>query len=223
MRWPRHCPRARGDGRADLSIRERSQARRRTAMKRTAKSCGSDAPGLASSFAEASRPDRAQTKPIREMTVTTKPGRRGEHEVSRKTIACGNAGCSGGPVVTTLVGFILFAREAAGALGARHSPRPHFCWANELMHNSGAIALRDRAVIFGIDVIGRSDLSAAAQRAAASAEARRAKVEATKQLIFTFWRHGLLRGARHRVARSLSSGARSRDPWAPTRWLAMTA
>jgi hypothetical protein len=34
---------------------------------------------------------------------------------------------------------------------------------------------------------------------------------------------GLLRGACHRAARSLSSGAHSRDPLAPTRWLAMTA
>src|SRR5881392_2439316 len=33
---------------------------------------------------------------------------------------------------------------------------------------------------------------------------------------------GLLRGVCHRAARSLSSGARSRDPLAPTRWLAMT-
>src|SRR6266436_5556892 len=59
-------------------------------------------------------------------TVSNKPGHRGEREVSRKTIACGNAGCSGGPVVTTLVCFVYFAREAAGAFGARHSPRPLF-------------------------------------------------------------------------------------------------
>src|SRR5882724_10391791 len=61
-------------------------------LKRTAKSCGSDAPMLASSLRE-----EAQA------TVSNKPGHRGEREVSRKTIACGNAGCSGGPVVTTLV------------------------------------------------------------------------------------------------------------------------
>jgi hypothetical protein len=50
-------------------------------LKRTAKSCGSDAPGLASSLRE-----EAQA------TVTTKPGRRGEREVSRKTIAQGRPG-----------------------------------------------------------------------------------------------------------------------------------
>src|SRR5258705_6914072 len=101
MRWPRQRPRARSNRRAGLSIRERSQARRRTALKRTAKSRGSDAPRLASSFAEVSPPNRALDKAIiRETTVTIKPGRRGEREVSRKTITCGNAGCSGGPVVT---------------------------------------------------------------------------------------------------------------------------
>ena len=50
-------------------------------LKRTAKSCGSDAPGLASSLRE-----EAQA------TVATKPGHRGEHEVSRKTIAQGRPG-----------------------------------------------------------------------------------------------------------------------------------
>jgi hypothetical protein len=50
-------------------------------LARTAKSCGSDAPGLASSLRE-----EAQA------TVTTKSGHRGEREVSRKTIAQGRPG-----------------------------------------------------------------------------------------------------------------------------------
>src|SRR5258705_13694213 len=82
-------------------------------LKRTAKSCGSDAPGLASSLRE-----EAQA------TVTTKPGHRGEREVSRKTIACGNAGCfrcDRGDYARVL---FYFGREAAGALSARHSLRP---------------------------------------------------------------------------------------------------
>src|ERR1700738_4338177 len=41
-----------------------------------------------------------------------------------KAIACGNAGCSGATVVTTLACYLHFAREAAGATGTRHSPRP---------------------------------------------------------------------------------------------------
>src|SRR5437016_10186026 len=48
---------------------------------RTAKSCGSDAPMLASSLCEEAQ-----------MTVSNKPGHRGEREVSRKTIARGVPG-----------------------------------------------------------------------------------------------------------------------------------
>src|ERR1700687_4077510 len=47
-------------------------------------------------------------------------------------------GESGVTVVTMLVCFIYFAREAAGALSARHSPRPLFSWAKGFMHGSGA-------------------------------------------------------------------------------------
>src|SRR6266403_5911615 len=50
-------------------------------LMRTVKSCGSDAPGLASSLREDAQ-----------ATVTTKPGHRGEREVSRKTIAQGRPG-----------------------------------------------------------------------------------------------------------------------------------
>jgi hypothetical protein len=45
---------------------------------------------------------------------------------------------SGVTVVTTLVCFIYFAREAAGASSARHSLRPLFSWAEGFMHDSGA-------------------------------------------------------------------------------------
>src|SRR5437016_4872979 len=84
------------------------------ALTRTAKSCGSDAPRLASSLRE-----EAQA------TVATKPGHRGEHEVSRKTIARGMPGdfrCDRGDYARVLTSLI--AREASGALGARHSLRP---------------------------------------------------------------------------------------------------
>jgi hypothetical protein len=57
-------------------------------------------------------------------TVAKEPGRRGEHEISVKTIAQGRPGISGEPVVTMLVCFIYFAREAAGATGTRLSLRP---------------------------------------------------------------------------------------------------
>src|SRR5258706_13340443 len=65
-------------------------------LMRTAKSCGSDAPGLASSLREDAQ-----------ATVTTKPGHRGEREVSRKTIARGMPGETGVTVVTTLVCFFI--------------------------------------------------------------------------------------------------------------------
>ena len=82
-------------------------------LKRTVKSCGSDAPMLASSLRE-----EAQA------TVSNKPGHRGEREVSRKTIARGMPGdfrCDRGDYARVLFSF---AREAAGASGARHSLRP---------------------------------------------------------------------------------------------------
>src|SRR6202030_2565091 len=41
-----------------------------------------------------------------------------------KPLRAGMPGDPGGPVVTTLVWFLFFPREAAGALGTRHSPRP---------------------------------------------------------------------------------------------------
>src|SRR5258705_3052132 len=84
-------------------------------LTRTAKSCGSDAPMLASSLRE-----EAQA------TVSNKRGHRGEREVSRKPIARGMPGRSVVTVVTMLVCLFYFAYEAAGASSARHSLRPLF-------------------------------------------------------------------------------------------------
>jgi hypothetical protein len=61
---------------------------------------------------------------FREATVSNKRGHRGEREVSRKTIARGMPGllrCTCGDYARVLFSF---AREAAGALGTRHSLRP---------------------------------------------------------------------------------------------------
>src|SRR5436309_4739898 len=74
------------------------------ALTRTAKSCGSDAPMLASSLREEAQ-----------MTVSNKPGHRGEREVSRKTIARGMPGrfrCDRGDYARVLC-FILHARLRA--------------------------------------------------------------------------------------------------------------
>ena len=90
-----------------LAARETSAA-----CRRTAKSCGSDAPMPASSLREDAQ-----------ATVSNKHGHRGEREVSRKTIARGMPGRSGVTVVTMLV-CLFFTHEAAGASRARHSLRP---------------------------------------------------------------------------------------------------
>src|SRR5216684_629031 len=95
------------------------------ALKRTAKSCGPDTPTLVSSRRataddggkQARSPGRARRKPLKPL--------RGECRA-----------ISGVTVVTSLVCFIYFAREAAGALGIRHSLRPLFCWANDFCKNS---------------------------------------------------------------------------------------
>ena len=98
----------------------------RTAPVRTAKSCRSDAPRPASSLRE-----EAQA------TVSSKPGQREEREISRKTIARGMPGdfrCDRGDYAR--VPFHI-AREAAGALGTRHSLRPLIRGANGSCKTSG--------------------------------------------------------------------------------------
>ena len=83
---------------------------------RTAKSCGPDAPTLASSLAET----------IREATVAKSPVTGESTKEAVKTIARGMPGNPGEPVVTNSSCFLHFAREAAGALGTRQSLRPLF-------------------------------------------------------------------------------------------------
>ena len=102
MRWTRRCC-------------------RRTASKRTEKSCGPGAPTLALRFVDddprndggkrARSPGRARRKPL-------KPSR-GESRLIPSE-----------PVVTMLVCFSTFAREAAGAVGTRLSLRPLFSGRN---------------------------------------------------------------------------------------------
>jgi hypothetical protein len=97
--------RTRGGMRWTLAARETNAA-----CWRTAKSCRSDAPRPASSLRE-----EAQA------TVPTKPGHRGEREVSRKTIARECRVKPSEPVVTTLVCFVSFRTRGYGC-----SERPAF-------------------------------------------------------------------------------------------------
>src|SRR5258706_5725247 len=82
-------------------------------LKRTVKSCRSDAPMLASSLRE-----EAQA------TVSNKPGHRGEREVSRKTIARGMPGllrCTCGDYARVLY---LFRTRGCGCIGRPAFPAP---------------------------------------------------------------------------------------------------
>jgi hypothetical protein len=125
-----HCPvPQRGVGQrhqrgAGCGGRGRCQRRRRCS--RTAKSCGSDAPMLASSLRE-----EAQA------TVSNKPGHRGDHEVRRKTIARGCRVISGVTVVTTLGAFFLSAR-GCGCIVRPAFPAPSDFRGERFMHSSGA-------------------------------------------------------------------------------------
>src|SRR6266404_6896992 len=97
-------------------------------LMRTAKSCGSDAPGLASSLREDAQ-----------ATVATKPGHRGDHEVRRKTIARGMPGdfrCDRGDYARVLC---FFRTRGCGCIGHPAFPAPSvFLGANRSCKTSGA-------------------------------------------------------------------------------------
>jgi hypothetical protein len=110
-----------------------------SAILRTAKSCGPDASMVGVKFAEESP----------RMTVTTKPDHRGEYEISRNTIACGNAGCPGATVVTNACAYY----TSRTRLRVQRAPGiPHaLCWAKD-MHNSGA-SCRENAAAHPIVIV----------------------------------------------------------------------
>src|SRR5256714_13688543 len=104
-------------------------------LRRTAKSCGSDAPTLASSRRKYFRWRRWQTSPV--------TGKSTKETV--KTIARGMPGeirCDRGDYARML---FYFACEAAGASRARHSLRPLFLRGEWIVHDSGA-SRRENAI-----------------------------------------------------------------------------
>src|ERR1700737_2349876 len=112
---------------------------------RTAKSCGPDAPTLASSFANGkSAQPGADKSDIREMTVAKEPGHRGARHRPLKPLRAGMPGDPGGPVVLSTLH-----RGAAGAAGTRHSPRPQR--GRKINARLGRIASRGREVASGIE------------------------------------------------------------------------
>src|SRR6476646_10652767 len=108
------------------------------ALVRTAKSCRSDAPMLASSLRE-----EAQA------TVSNKPGHRGEHEVSRKTIARGMPGRSGVTVVTTL-GCLFSSAPRLRRIKRPAFPAPSILGGANVLANLGQIMPRDCGVMFEV-------------------------------------------------------------------------
>jgi hypothetical protein len=122
---------------------------------RTAKSCGPDVPTLASSSRRLSRPYRAQTKPYPLTTVAKEPGHRGEHEISRKTIACGNAGRSGVLVVTRVRSTNTKCTRGRGCSGHPAFPTPSS--GRKINARLGRIASRGANVCLELTVMASSD------------------------------------------------------------------
>src|SRR5258705_12629455 len=108
------------------------------------------------------------------MTVSNKPGHRGEHEVSRKTIARGMPGdfrCTCGDYTRVLT---THCTRGCGCIGHPAFPAPSVFRAAKRFCKTSGDQRRGNAKLRLLAVIARSDLSAVAQRA---------KAEATKQSI----------------------------------------
>src|SRR3982074_1496537 len=130
-------------------------------MLRTGKSCGPDAPTLASSSRMLCRPYRARTqrwfagdggKRARS------PGRARRKPL--KPLRAGMPGDSGVLVVTRVRSTTIIAHETAGALGIRHSPRP--LSGGRLINDSGA--LRGEVANVCLDVIASAAKQSIAPR-----------------------------------------------------------
>jgi hypothetical protein len=86
------------------------------------------------------------------MTVTNKPDRRGEREISRKTIARGMPGDSGVTVVTTLVCFFICTR-GCGCIVRPAFPAPSdFSEGSTFQAKLARKARRDREAVSANDV-----------------------------------------------------------------------
>src|SRR5664279_4846710 len=95
---------------------------------------------------EACRPDRAEKALIRRRRRQTSLILRGEHDISRKTIAQGMSGCPRLYLYARVRFLHIFAHETAGAASTRHSLRPLIS-GRMILENLGRIAPRDRGVV----------------------------------------------------------------------------
>ena len=119
-----------------------AKARWTKRLLRTAKSCGPDTPTLVSSW---------RSNPL--ATVARKPGHRGEHDISRKTIAQGMPGVPGYLYTRVLSTFYLCTR-GRGCSGHPAFPCALSFWA-KLFAQLGRTGM-DRRI--GIGAIARTDL-----------------------------------------------------------------
>jgi hypothetical protein len=78
------------------------------------------------------------------MTVARKPGRRGEHVISRKAIARGVPGDSGVTCMLVCASTTTYAHETAGRIGRPAFPAPSIWRGWELITNLGRMKPRDR-------------------------------------------------------------------------------
>jgi hypothetical protein len=117
-------------------------ARRRTALQRTAKSCGPGTRCWCQVSRRRYRPNRASDAPsIREATVAKRNSSPGRSRISRKTIAQGRPDDPAPPVVSTPVLFI--AQGAAGARWHPAFPAPSVFGGTSWMRNPGRLAPRE--------------------------------------------------------------------------------
>jgi hypothetical protein len=89
-------------------------------------------PLLVSSRRRFFEPNRVRNSFNPPMTVTRRIRRRGEHGISRKTIAQGRRNAPTVPVCSCALAIYLFARETAGAASTRRSLRPLLFGRNDL-------------------------------------------------------------------------------------------
>jgi hypothetical protein len=130
---------------------------------RTAKSCGPDTPMLVSSSRSCVGPTGLRQNHIRGTTVAREPGHRGEREISRKTIACGNAGRFRCTRCYSCAFYHYKCTRGRGCIGHPAFPTPSF-GAEDFCKARAHRAARLRSCVFGQ---GRGMRSPdAAQRAA---------------------------------------------------------
>src|SRR6266480_7477784 len=107
------------------------------ALTRTAKSCGSDAPMLASSLREEAQATVSNKLVTGKSTKETVKPLRGECRV-----------ISGVTVVTTLVCFVLFRTRGFGRIGRPAFPAPSVTRGQDVQVKLARMSRRDREVMF---------------------------------------------------------------------------